>query len=188
MPRKALGFQDPTRALQTEGRRQRPSEHPQWAFDRSPSSMIGLAFSGRRSDGGSVRLTSPRAPGNDPPPRLERVLLPHTHQFEVAVPEGVVVQGYVLSYEIWNVFVRVNIALVDTPLGSVHDRPALRLVDGTYARLVQGNGGGGERFSALSSSFVRPTPQTVALGLGGGRLGKPDKNVRFTPIMELEIP
>lgn len=135
-----------------------------------------------------MRLATSWGTGKDPRPRLERVLLPRTHRFEVAVPEGVTVHGYVLSYEIWDAFVRVNIALVDTPLGSVHDRPALRLVDGTYARLVQGNGGGGERFSALSSSFVRPTPQTVALGLGGGRLGRPDRNVRFTPIMELEIP
>lgn len=134
-----------------------------------------------------MRLATPRGTGNDPQPRLEQVLIPHTHHFEVAVPEGVTVNGYVLSYEIWNTFLRVNIALIDTPLGSLHDRPALRLADGTYARLIQGNGGG-ERFSALSSSFVRPAPQRVALGLGGGRLGKPDKNVRFTPIMELEIP
>lgn len=76
-----------------------------------------------------------------------------------------------LSYEIWNAFVRVNIALIDTPLGSIHDRRALRLADGSDARLVQGNGGGGERFSALSSSFVRPARQTVTLGFGGGRLG-----------------
>jgi hypothetical protein len=119
--------------------------------------------------------------GHSPEPRLEQVLLPYKHEFEVAVPEGVTVHGYVLSYEIWNAFVRVNIALIDTPLGSIHDRPALRLADGLDARLVQGNGGGGERFSALSSSFDRPAPQTVTLGLGGGRLGKPDMNVSSPP-------
>lgn len=133
-------------------------------------------------------LGSSLGTGHSPEPRLEQVLLPRKHEFEVAVPEGVTVYGYVLSYEIWNVFVRVNIALIDTPLGSIHDRPALRLADGSDARLVQGNGGGGERFSALSSSFARPAPQTVTLGLGGGMLGKPDRNVSFTPVMELEIP
>jgi hypothetical protein len=135
-----------------------------------------------------MRLESSWGTGHNPEPRLEQVLLPDTHKFEAAVPEDITVHGYVLSYEIWNTFVRVNIALIDTPLGSVHDRPALRLADGSYARLVQGNGGGGERFSALSSSFVRPAPQTVVLGLGGGRRGKPDKNVRFTPVMGLKIP
>ena len=133
-------------------------------------------------------LGSSLGTGHSPEPRLEQVLLPRKHEFEVAVPEGVTVYGYVLSYEIWNVFVRVNIALIDTPLGSIHDRPALRLADGSDARLVQGNGGGGERFSALSSSFARPPPQTVPLGFGGGMLGKPDRNVSFTPVMELEIP
>jgi hypothetical protein len=138
--------------------------------------------------GESMGLGSSLGTGHSPEPRLEQVLLPRKHEFVVAVPEGVTVYGYVLNYEIWNVFVRVNIALIDTPLGSIHDRPALRLADGSDARLVQGNGGGGERFSALSSSFARPAPQTVTLGLGGGMLGKPDRNVSFTPVMELEIP
>lgn len=123
-----------------------------------------------------------------PQPVLEKVLLPGRHEFRVAVPEGRIVHGYVLSYEIWNQFVRVSIALVDTPLGTIHDRPALRLADGSFPRLVQGSGGGGEWFSVLSSAFVRPAPGTVTLGLGGGHLGRPEKGVRFTPIMDLEIP
>ena len=122
--------------------------------------------------------------GHSPEPRLEQVLLPRKHEFEMAVPEGVTVYGYVLSYEIWNVFVRVNIALIDTPLGSIHDRPALRLADGSDARLVQGNGGGGERFAAGKSSrgtlrtrraqsraAARTVPDRLDSGSFGKRLG-----------------
>lgn len=123
-----------------------------------------------------------------PEPALEQVLLPQRHEFRVAVPEGGIVHGYVLSYEIWNEFVRVNTALIDVQLGAIHDRPALQLADGSFARLVQGNGGGGERFSSYSTAFFRPAPGAVTLGLGGGHLGKPEMGVRFTPIIDLEIP
>lgn len=123
-----------------------------------------------------------------PEPVLEQVLLPERHEFRVAVPEGPIVHGYVLSYEIWNQFVRVNTALIDVPLGAIHDRPALQLEDGKFARLLEGSGGGGERFSSHSTAFVRPAPGTVTLGLGGGHLGKPEKGVRFTPITHLVIP
>ncbi|WP_138413967.1 hypothetical protein [Sinomonas gamaensis] len=123
-----------------------------------------------------------------PAPALEQVLLPERHEFRVAVPEGVIVHGYVPSYELWDVFVRVNIALIDVQLRGIHDRPALQLSDGSFARMIQGSGGGGERFGSWSTAFVRPAPGTVTLGLGGGHLGKPERGVRFTPIMDFEIP
>ncbi|WP_171042227.1 hypothetical protein [Sinomonas gamaensis] len=53
---------------------------------------------------------------------------------------------------------------------------------------MQGSGGGGVRFSSWSTAFVRPAAGAVTLGLGGGHLGKPEKGVRFTPVMDLEIP
>ncbi|WP_138417542.1 hypothetical protein [Sinomonas gamaensis] len=52
----------------------------------------------------------------------------------------------------------------------------------------RGVAAGGERFGSWSTAFVRPAPGTVTLGLGGGHLGKPEKGVLFTPIMELAIP
>lgn len=73
-----------------------------------------------------MRLGSSWGTGRNPGPRLEQVLLPDTHEFQLAVPERVTVHGYVLSYEIWNRFVRMNTALIDTPLGSIHDRPSVR--------------------------------------------------------------
>ncbi|MCH6469866.1 hypothetical protein [Sinomonas terrae] len=123
-----------------------------------------------------------------PEPALEQVLLPERHEFRVAAPEGGIVHGYVLSYEIWDEFVRVNTVLVGFQSGAIHDRPALQLADGSFARLIQGSGGGGERLSSWSAAFARPAPGRVTLGLGGGHLGKPERGVRFTPITDLRIP
>lgn len=133
-------------------------------------------------------LVGRSAMSGQPEPVLEQVLLPDRHEFSVSVPEGILVHGYVLSYEIWNVFVRINLALIDVPLRAIRDRPALQLADGSFARLVQGNGGGGERFSTQSAAFVRPAPGVAILGLGGDRIGKPEEGLQFTPIMDLAIP
>jgi hypothetical protein len=52
------------------------------------------------------------------------------HEFRVTVHEGQIVDGHGLSYEIWDEFVRFNIAPIDTPPRAIHDR-RLRLADGS---------------------------------------------------------
>lgn len=142
------------------------------------------------------------------PPRLEQVLLPARHGFEVTVPDGSVVRGYVTSYEVWDSFVRVNVTFIDQPLRSGHDDAlVLRLSDGTFAKMVQGNGGGSDRFSVMTSAFARPlVAQTATLGLGrdrrrrpiprivqnsGGAMlptSDPNEEMVFTQIMDLPLP
>lgn len=142
------------------------------------------------------------------PPRLERVLLPARHEFEVTVPDGSVVRGYVTSYEVWDSFVRVNVTFIDRPLRSGQDDElVLRLSDGTFAKMVHGNGGGSDRFSFMASAFARPlAAQTATLGLrrdrrrpstprivqnpGGAMLPARDPNEEmvFTQIMDLPLP
>ncbi|MEZ2390195.1 hypothetical protein AB6813_11715 [bacterium RCC_150] len=140
-------------------------------------------------------------------PRLERVLLPARHEFEVTVPDNSVVRGFVTSYEVWNSFVRVNVTFIDRPLRSKHDYSlVLRLSDGTFAKMVHGNGGGSERFSVMASGFARPlVAQTATLGLRRDRQGPaprivqnpdgavlpasdPSEEAAFTPIMDLALP
>ncbi|GGI00965.1 hypothetical protein ACFFGR_16800 [Arthrobacter liuii] len=142
------------------------------------------------------------------PPRLERVLLPVRHEFEVTVPDGSVVRGYLTSYEVWDSFVRVNVTFIDRPLRSGQDDAVvLRLSDGTFAKMVHGNGGGSDRFSFMASAFARPlVAQTATLGLrrdwrrpstprivqnpGGAMLPARDPNEEmvFTQIMDLPLP
>jgi hypothetical protein len=142
------------------------------------------------------------------PPRLERVLLPARHEFEVRVPDGSVVRGYVTSYEVWDSFVRVNVTFIDRPLRSGHDDAlVLRLSDGTFAKMVHGNGGGSDRFSVMATAFARPlVAQTATLGLGrdrrrppmprivqnpGGEVlpaRDPNDEMVFTQIMDLALP
>lgn len=128
--------------------------------------------------------------GEAEPPRLERVLLPERHEFEVTVPDGAIVHGYVTSYEVWDQFVRVNATFIDRPLRSEHrDVLVLRLADGTFAQMVQGNGGGSPRFTVMGAAFVRPAvAQTVTVGLGRDRRPDPSTDMLFTPIMDLRLP
>jgi len=145
--------------------------------------------------------------GGDPP-RLERVLLPERHEFEVIVPDGSGVRGYVTSYEVWDAFVRVNVTFIDRPLRSGReDALVLRLSDGTFAKMVHGNGGGSDRFSVMGTAFARPpVAQTATLGLGRDRrqpltarivqnpggmvlpVRDPEEEMVFTPIMDLMLP
>lgn len=142
------------------------------------------------------------------PPRLERVLLPVRHEFEVTVPDGSVVRGYVTSYEVWDSFVRVNVTFIDRPLRNKReDVLVLKLADGTFAKMVHGNGGGSERFSTMGTAFARPlVAQTATLGLGrdrrrpptprivqnpGGAMlpaRDPNEEMIFTQIMDLPLP
>ncbi|BAS18409.1 hypothetical protein AHiyo8_pI67130 (plasmid) [Arthrobacter sp. Hiyo8] len=143
------------------------------------------------------------------PPRLERVLLPARHEFEVTVPDGSVVRGYVTSYEVWDSFVRVNVTFIDRPRRREHNDDALvlRLSDGTFAKSVHGNGGGSDRFSVMATAFARPLgAQTATLGLGryrrrpptpsivqnpGGAMlpaRDPSEEMVFTQIMDLSLP
>lgn len=142
------------------------------------------------------------------PPRLELVILPVRHEFEVTVPDGSVVRGYVTSYEVWDSFVRVNVAFIDRPLRSGHDDAlVLRLSDGTFAKMVHGNGGGRDRFSVMAIAFARPlVAQAAMLGLGrdrrrhptprivhnpGGTVlpaRDPNEEMVFTQIMDLPLP
>jgi hypothetical protein len=149
--------------------------------------------------------------GEGEPPLLERVILPERHEFEVTVPDGATVHGYVTSYEVWDQFVRVNVTFIDRPLRTEHrDVLVLRLADGTFAKMVQGSGGGSPRFTVMGAAFVRPpVAQTVTVGLGRGRreadapprvsrhsgevLGsmrpaRGDADILFTPIMDLQLP
>ncbi|WP_427130744.1 hypothetical protein [Pseudarthrobacter sp. S9] len=141
-------------------------------------------------------------------PRLERVLLPVRHEFEATVPDGSVVRGYVTSYEVWDSFVRVNVTFIDRPLRSGHDDAlVLRLADGTFAKMVHGNGGGSDRFSVRATAFARPlAAQTATIGLGRDRQRRaapriglnpsgamipardPHEQMIFTPIMDLRLP
>ncbi|MEN8584127.1 hypothetical protein ABFP37_15635 [Burkholderia sp. RS01] len=142
------------------------------------------------------------------PPRLERVLLPERHEFEVVVPDGSGVRGYVTSYEVWDSFVRVNVTFIDQPLRSGReDALVLRLSDGTFAKMVHGNGGGSDRFSVTGMAFAGPlVAQTATLGLGRDPCRPPAPRVVqdtrgvvlpardpteemvFTPIMDLALP
>jgi hypothetical protein len=142
------------------------------------------------------------------PPRLERVLLPERHEFEVIVPDGSGVRGYVTSYEVWDSFVRVNVTFIDRPLRSGReDALVLRLSDGTFAKMVHGNGGGSDRFSVMGTAFARPpVAQTATLGFGRDRrrpstprivqnpggvvqpVRDPANEMIFTPIMDLALP
>lgn len=149
--------------------------------------------------------------GEGEPPRLERVLRPEKHEFEVTVPDGATVHGYVTSYEVWDQFVRVNVTFIDRPLRGEHrDVPVLRLADGTFAKMVHGNGGGSPRFTVMGAAFARPSAaQTVTIGLGRDRhsanlprgteqggevvggfqpLHDDEDGLLFTPIMDLQLP
>lgn len=126
----------------------------------------------------------------------------------MTVPDGSVVRGYVTSYEVWDSFVRVNVTFIDRPLRSGRDDAlVLRLSDGTFAKMVHGNGGGSDRFSVMATAFARAlVAQTATLGLGrdrrrlptprivqnpGGAMlpaRDPSEETVFTQIMDLALP
>lgn len=75
------------------------------------------------------------------------------------------------SYEVWDSFVRVNVTFIDQPLRSGReDALVLRLSDGTFAKMVHGNGGGSDR-SALweRRSPARSSPRLRRSGSDGTR-------------------
>jgi hypothetical protein len=104
--------------------------------------------------------------------------------------------------------VRVNVTFIDRPLRSGReDALVLRLSDGTFAKMVHGNGGGSDRFSVMGTAFARPpVAQTATLGLGRDRrqpltarivqnpggmvlpVRDPEEEMVFTPIMDLMLP